>query len=312
MKRTFLFAFCCLFSGLPAVAEEPQILACETCQSSSLVGPVQNLYEPGWLINFHGQHSSLTTGMDGSRVLDNQERQRLTSSVLQLSAAYNFSQDFGLQLTVPYIDRTFRRSNGNRMESGAVSGIGDTTLAARFTPLTRFEPDSAWIWNFQVGVKLPTGNASRLREEFVSHGLGGNHQHHEEDAHDEQHHQDRQDPPIRLHGGEDHGDDHQAPVAPTPIQPLAESLVGGHDLALGSGSVDGLLGTSMFLRQKSFFLETGAQYQLRTRGAYGYQMGNALFWNVSPGFLLVNDGSSLTGLQLNVSGESKQIGRAHV
>jgi hypothetical protein len=69
--------------------------------------------------------------------------------------------------------------------------------------------------------------------------------------------------------------------------------------------VDGLIGTSLFWSSKSFFLNTGAQFLARTRGAYGYQFGNSFQWNVSPGVFLVRDDDLQLGLQFNVSGEHK-------
>ena len=302
MKRTgilFYFAWALLASAW--AQEEGPLVACETCGCSSLVGPVQTLYEPGWLIQVNGQYSSLTTGMDGSMVLANAERQRLTSAITQFSAGYNFSQEWGVQLTLPYIARSYRRTAGDHLESGTLSGLGDATLAARFTPVSSFDEESSFVWNVQAGLKLPTGSAQALQEEtgHADHGDTTSELHTHAEAVSP-----RAEPDVRFHGGEDHDEDAVDSVQAPP--PLSESLIGGHDLALGSGSVDGLLGTSLFWRQQSLFLNAGAQYLLRTRGSYGYQFGNAFLWNVSPGVLLVNDGQTLMGLQFNLSGENKR------
>ena len=48
-----------------------------------------------------------------------------------------------------------------------------------------------------------------------------------------------------------------------PAEPDFAAGIGGHDLALGSGSFDGLIGTDIFMRWKKFFLDR----RIRTRSA---------------------------------------------
>jgi hypothetical protein len=43
--------------------------------------------------------------------------------------------------------------------------------------------------------------------------------------------------------------------------------IGGHDLAMGSGSYDGLVGTGVFARWKRAFLTANMQYAIRSEGA---------------------------------------------
>ena len=81
--------------------------------------------------------------------------------------------------------------------------------------------------------------------------------------------------------------------------------IGGHDLALGSGSVDGLVGTEILLRCKKFFLTAGTQYSIRSEGDFDYQYANELSWSGGPGvFLALKDNYTLS-LQAIVSGETK-------
>ena len=79
----------------------------------------------------------------------------------------------------------------------------------------------------------------------------------------------------------------------------------GHDLALGSGSWDIVLGDDAFVRVQRANLSLRAQYVIRTRGTHGYQYANALTWNVSPGFDVWREGPSPFGLEVNLSGEAK-------
>jgi hypothetical protein len=89
------------------------------------------------------------------------------------------------------------------------------------------------------------------------------------------------------------------------VPPLPDSGIAGHDLALGSGSVDGLLGTGLSLRWRRLFLNAGVQYALRTEGSFGHQFANDLIWWGGPGvYLSLTHNHSLT-LQLFASGETK-------
>lgn len=90
---------------------------------------------------------------------------------------------------------------------------------------------------------------------------------------------------------------------PLPGEP--ESGIHGHDLTLGSGSWDGVVGTSAFWRWKRCFLAASLQYSIRTRGDYGYEFANDLTWSGGPGVLLALNNSFTLSLQANVSGETK-------
>jgi hypothetical protein len=92
-----------------------------------------------------------------------------------------------------------------------------------------------------------------------------------------------------------------------PLPPGApESGVHGHDLTLGSGSFDGILGTGMFARWHHWFFSATAQYAIRSRGDFDYQFANDLTWSGGPGFYLVLNEDYTVALQFNVSGESKE------
>src|SRR5207302_6134331 len=55
-----------------------------------------------------------------------------------------------------------------------------------------------------------------------------------------------------------------------------ESGIHGHDLTLGSGSFDGIVGAGIFTRWKRLFLTANAQYAIRTQGDFDYQFANDL------------------------------------
>jgi hypothetical protein len=82
--------------------------------------------------------------------------------------------------------------------------------------------------------------------------------------------------------------------------------IGGHDLALGSGSFDGAIGTDIFARWKKVFLTAGTQYAIRSEGDFNYQFANDLSWSGGPGVYLALKDDYTLSLQAVVSGEYKK------
>jgi hypothetical protein len=96
-----------------------------------------------------------------------------------------------------------------------------------------------------------------------------------------------------------------------PDRPDFAPGIGGHDLTLGSGSFDGLLGTGFFARWRRGFLTGAMQYGVRSEGDFGYQFANDWTWFGGPGaYLLLNDRHTLS-LQAVVSGETKDQDTVH-
>ena len=79
----------------------------------------------------------------------------------------------------------------------------------------------------------------------------------------------------------------------------------GHDLALGSGSVDGIVGGQIFWSWGRLFTTAAIQYAVRTTGSFDYHFANDLTWLGGPGwFVLLGHDYSL-GLQALLAGETK-------
>ena len=85
-----------------------------------------------------------------------------------------------------------------------------------------------------------------------------------------------------------------------------ESGIHGHDLTLGSGSVDGIVGAGIFLRYKRGFVSANTQYAIRSKGDYDYRFADDLTWSGGPGAYLFLADNYTISLQLVVSGEHKQ------
>jgi hypothetical protein len=90
----------------------------------------------------------------------------------------------------------------------------------------------------------------------------------------------------------------------TPDSELPEGI-GGHDLALGSGSYDGLVGTGVSGRWKRLFASASLQYAIRSEGDFQHQYANDLTWFGGPGVYLVLGHQYTLSLQAVVSGETK-------
>jgi len=90
-----------------------------------------------------------------------------------------------------------------------------------------------------------------------------------------------------------------------PDEPEFAPGIGGHDLTLGSGSFDGLLGTGFYGSWKRLFVSGSMQYAVRSEGAYGYQFANDWTWIGGPGVYLVLGDQFTLALQAVVSGETK-------
>jgi len=84
-----------------------------------------------------------------------------------------------------------------------------------------------------------------------------------------------------------------------------ENVVHGHDLALGSGSVDGIVGGDLFLSWQRAFFSAALQYAIRTEGSFDYRYANDLTWFGGPGVYALLGHDYSVALQALVSGETK-------
>jgi len=90
----------------------------------------------------------------------------------------------------------------------------------------------------------------------------------------------------------------------TPDSALPEGI-GGHDLALGSGSYDGLIGTGVYTRWKKYFFTANVQYSIRSEGDFEHQYANDLVWFGGPGYYIILGHSYTLALEAVVGGETK-------
>ena len=98
------------------------------------------------------------------------------------------------------------------------------------------------------------------------------------------------------------------------VEGAPASGIGGHDLTLGTGSVDAIFGIQGLVRYKELFFQADAQYGWRGRGAYSYRYANELSWSGGPGVYFLRKSTGSVALQFVLSGETKgydhQLGQA--
>lgn len=83
------------------------------------------------------------------------------------------------------------------------------------------------------------------------------------------------------------------------------SGVHGHDLTLGTGSTDALLGIQAFVRVGRAFASASLQHTARRAGRYDYRFADDLTWEFAPGFHLVRSSDRVFAFQAVLSGEHK-------
>jgi hypothetical protein len=126
-----------------------------------------------------------TLQLDG-REVDNPTGQYLDSSITQLAGGYSFNSRFALQINLPLIYRSFERPEAFAIDHGTESGLGDISLLGQLLVYHNESGGSASLKfddpknphfeshdpDFTVsalligGVKFPTGDTSRIKEEF--------------------------------------------------------------------------------------------------------------------------------------------------
>jgi len=183
------------------------------------------------------------------------------SSITHLVPAWNFSERFGVSLNVPYVHKDFfryqRTITGFFSESGTESGLGDMSLIGRLTAYRFSEADASLFVNLLAGVKFPTGDADRVAEEVST----------------------------TRELDEAFGTGHQHAFGGVHLR----------DIALGSGSWDGVFGVTMNSRWKRMLFNAQFQYYLRTPGESDYEYGDEWMISGGPGiYLFLRDGFSLS------------------
>jgi hypothetical protein len=266
----------------------PQIEAMPQSELSAFGQPMPGDGEHGrWLSRVYvavaEQFTHFGTLQLNGHEVGNPTGQYLNSSITQLVGGYSFTRRFALQINVPLIHRSFKRPEGFAIDHGTESGLGDISLLGKLVLFHREIGGSLALKfddpkNPHFEEHEPDFTASALLIGGVKFPTGGT---------------------SRLK--EEFGE-LEVPGAP-------ESGIHGHDLTLGTGSYDGIVGGQTSLRYKSFFFQADTQFALRGDGAHQYHFANDLSWSGGPGYYLVRNRKTIVGLQCACSGEHKNVDR---
>lgn len=220
----------------------------------------------GFRLGLAEQISSFGTLQFEGDDVENPAGESLTSAITQVLAGYQWHPRLGFQLALPWIYRDFRRSTADGVAHGNEVGIGDLSLLASWAAYVRNDEDSIVRLTLRGGVKFPTGSSSRLREEL-------------EEPLDPNDVRDRLNENMgykRLGLPVSRPQAHLGPGGPV-------SGIHGHDLALGTGSTDFIVGGDVLWTWKRAILTADLQYVVRTEGSYDYRYANELTASINPG-----------------------------
>ena len=222
-----------------------------------------------------------TLQLDGNEVR-NPTGQYLNSSITQTVAGYGITKRFALQISIPFVYRDFKRPEGLVIDRGTVSGLGDGSLLLRSVAFQYASPRRR-TFDLDAKDQVAIEEASDFTASVVV--LTG----------------------VKFPTGATNRLKEEFHEIDIPNAP--ESGIHGHDLTLGTGSYDGILGEQSSLRYDNFFFETNLQFTLRGDGAHQYHFANDLAWSAGPGFYFVRRPDLVAGVQLVTSGEHKDVDR---
>lgn len=264
--------------------------ACDICAVYIATEVAQG--RTGFRAGIGQQYSHFGTLQDGGTEVPNPAGERMDSSITQFLLGYQFTDRIGAQLNLPLISRSYRRlESDGRITHGDETGIGDISLLADGLAWSRVTDESVFRFSLLAGLKLPTGNSDRLADELPAPGatasLGGAAQRLGSRV--------RFRPRHTTGGGSTGGgeDEHHA------------SGIHGHDLALGSGSVDGIVGGSIYWTWKRAFMTAAMQYAIRGEGSFDYQYANDLVFEGGPGVHLLLEHQYTLSAQAVLFAETK-------
>jgi hypothetical protein len=281
-KSFVAIIFCIIAAG---TAQACDLCGCYTPQLNAMTGSMA-MEQHTWQSGFYGaigeQFTHFGTVQVNGREVGNPSGQYEDSSITQLVGGYTFNKWLAVQLNIPLIYRSFERPEGFKIDRGTESGLGDISLLGKLLlfhkesgarrelafdeklpHLVAREPDFTASGVMLLGIKLPSGDSSRIKEEFHEVDVPGA-------------------PPSGIHG---------------------------HDLTLGTGSYDGIVGGQTSLRYKNIFLEADTQFTLRGDGRHQYHFANDLTWSAGLGYYFIRKREVTLGLQFLTTGEHKDVDR---
>ncbi|GIW43405.1 MAG: hypothetical protein KatS3mg077_0687 [Candidatus Binatia bacterium] len=252
-------------------------LGCEICAIYTGTELLES--RRGLRIGVAEQFTGFGTLQENGEEVANPADEFLDSSITQILFGYSWHPRLLLQANVPWIHREFRRLTMSGVERDSAGGLGDISIHWIGTVLQHVSERSVHRASVSVGVKLPTGSPSRLREE-----LG-----------DDTHAAEPNIPPVFRN----------RQWRPRHATGSVASGVHGHDLVLGSGSTDVVLGAQWLGTYRRFYGTAMVQYFVRTEGSFDYTFANETIVSAGPGLFLLTRHDTTLGLQALLTVDTK-------
>lgn len=245
---------------------------CELC-AVYRAAESRNASGRGFVLSLSEQFVPFHTQQLNGRGVTSAQPDRLDILTTHVVPGYDFSDRFGLSLSVPVTHVEFSRTDiryslsdppAITSETGSRTSVGDVSLIARLKVWQKRWAEGSVTVNVLGGIKFPTGDADAISEEMAQAAI------------------------------------YKSFLPPgTPHDPLGHSFAGvhQHSLATGSGSYDGIFGLTAATSWNRWFLNGQFQYLLRTRGEAGFKFGDQCMVSGGPGFQVVSSRNHTVGLQ---------------
>jgi hypothetical protein len=163
--------------------------------------------------------------------------------------------------------------------------LGDLSLVANFQPYRFLTQDVLFAWNVEGGVKFPTGDTNELKNGVVTMGGCG-----AGNAITPNPGNSNSASPLANHVAGGSG----VPCGNSGASPVINGITGS-EITLGTGSYDGIFGTSAHLGFKRIFSQASFSYVVRTSSDFGFEYEDDLIWKVLTGYyLFLNDSYSVS------------------
>lgn len=254
-------------------ASSESVRACDVCA----VYTIEELGElrHGPRIAVAEQYTRFATTMKNGTTVPNPANEFLNSSITQVVGGWRFTDWLDAQISIPVIHRSWRRVFDGGVEEESRTGLGDVAAVTRIRALSAQSERGLLRLSGFGGLTFPSGDSSFLapeKEEGPAEEMLG----------------------YPAHAGTEHSPQHSP-----------SSAVHGHDLAFGTGSVNGLIGAEAFGTWDRFLGTGNVQYTIYSEGSYQYRFANELSFAAGLGYYLWLENDLALALQGVVSGDTK-------
>ena len=223
---------------LNAEAQDCDRCVATTYLQSAFLHEVSN--HVGLQLSYDYRHTMLTGSSDTPNAAD----EKVATTLVNLYYSQGLFEGTTLDLYLPFESKAYTARPDFTYDSGRDSGLGDINLVLTQQLFQGARDRKMVDWRVRAGVKLPTGDASQLKDYTGAT------------------------PPSRSDGR----------VYPT-------SALYPYDRALGSGSVDWIVGSSYVVRYEEFFGLADAQFIGRTAGENDFTFGSTATVHMTPGYI---------------------------